>query len=157
MLCQNARLGQRLCLSELFPTVSTIRCPRPPPRSIAVSRLHTCIGADSLILILYSEIAEARTRIFNADGSEDGMCGNGIRCIGKYLYDSELCRRQEICIETNIGVRKLRIQVENGTATGVRVDMSQPRFAAQGCCPCTRKTSLPWRWRPLAVPGNSSA
>lgn len=59
------------------------------------------------------------------------MCGNGIRCVGKYLYNSELCRRQEMCIETNSGVRKLRIQAENGAATGARADMGKPRFAAQ--------------------------
>lgn len=101
---------------------------RPEEAARIVSRQHFGIGADGLVLIEPSESADARMRIFNKDGSEAEMCGNAIRCIGKYLYDSHLCRRQKLSIQTGAGVLPLELIVEAGTAVGATVDMGIPRF-----------------------------
>ncbi len=103
--------------------------PADPARAaIAVSRPHVGVGADGLILMLPDEECDARMRIFNADGSEGEMCGNGIRCMGKYLYDSGLVRRERMTIRTGGGVRALEIIEEGGTAAGARVDMGEPEL-----------------------------
>lgn len=99
-----------------------------PPETLAVklSRPHFGVGADGLILIEPSQTADARMRVFNADGSEARMCGNGIRCVGKYLYDSGLCRRRLMTVDTLSGPRTLELEVENGLCTGASVDMGAP-------------------------------
>ena len=86
------------------------------------------IGADGLILALPSARADARMRLFNSDGSEPEMCGNGIRCLGKYLYDRGLCRKTAMTIETGAGPLALALRVEDGRVRGVTVDMGAPRF-----------------------------
>lgn len=91
-----------------------------------VSDRHFGIGSDGLILILPSEKADARMRMFNADGSEAEMCGNGIRCVAKYVYDHELCRRDHLSVETGNGVLSLELEIEQGRARRVRVDMGEP-------------------------------
>ncbi|MDD3430004.1 MAG: diaminopimelate epimerase [Oscillospiraceae bacterium] len=93
-----------------------------------VSDVHTGIGADGLILILPSFTADARMRIFNADGSEGAMCGNGIRCVAKYLYDNHLVRSTHIKIETASGIRALTLQLVAGQVKKVMVDMGAPCF-----------------------------
>ena len=95
----------------------------PAALSVRLSRPHFGVGADGIILILPSETADGRMRIFNADGSEGKMCGNGVRCVGKYLYDSGRVPKTELRIETRSGVRTLRLAVENGRAVSARVDM----------------------------------
>ena len=103
--------------------------PADPARvAIAVSRPHVGVGADGLILMLPDEECDARMRIFNADGSEGEMCGNGIRCMGKYLYDSGLVRSERMTIRTGGGVRALEIIAEGGVAVGARVDMGAPEL-----------------------------
>jgi len=102
----------------------------PAALSVALSRPHTGIGADGLILILPSPVADARMRIYNADGSEALMCGNGIRCVGKFLYDSGLCKKETIRVETQSGIKLLRMQIKDGVAAGASVDMDPPRFDA---------------------------
>ena len=92
---------------------------------------HYGIGADGLILALPSRRADARMRIFNSDGSEPEMCGNGIRCLGKYLYDGGLCRKSPMTIETAAGVLTLSLETRGGTAERIRVDMGAPRFEPQ--------------------------
>src|SRR5262249_36604079 len=90
--------------------VSTFDQPEPadPPKlAVAMSDRHYGIGADGLILIMPSGRADARMRMFNADGSEGEMCGNGIRCVAKYLYDHRLARRSRLAIETGRGVLEL--------------------------------------------------
>ena len=87
------------------------------------------IGADGLILALPSDVADARMRIFNADGSEPEMCGNGIRCLGKYLYDAGIVPKNPMTIETLAGVLTLALQIENGRAVAATVDMGLPRTA----------------------------
>ena len=89
------------------------------------------IGADGLILALPSQAADARMRIFNSDGSEAEMCGNGLRCLGKFLYDGGLCQKPEMTIETLAGALRLEIEAPDGVARRVRADMGAPRFAPQ--------------------------
>ena len=100
----------------------------PSKTSIEISKFHTGIGSDGLILMLPDDEADARMRIFNKDGSEGGMCGNGIRCMGKYLYDSGLVKKDVMKIATGSGVRTLEIFTEKGEAKTVRVDMGKPEI-----------------------------
>ena len=89
---------------------------------------HFGIGADGLILALPSGVADARMRIINSDGSEPEMCGNGIRCLGKYLYDTGIVPRNPMRIETLAGVLTLEFTLEGGKVSAVTVDMGAPRF-----------------------------
>lgn len=98
----------------------------PAKVSIAVSDRHFGIGSDGLITIGPSEIADFRMRIYNADGSEAEMCGNGIRCVAKYVYDHKLTDKAEITVETGAGVKTLQLTVEDDKVTLVRVDMGEP-------------------------------
>ncbi|GIW77633.1 MAG: diaminopimelate epimerase [Phycisphaerae bacterium] len=91
-----------------------------------VSDRHFGIGSDGLILILPSEHADVRMRMFNADGSESEMCGNGIRCVAKYAYDHGLSRNNPMTVETGRGVLRLSLDVENGKVQTVTVDMGEP-------------------------------
>ena len=91
-----------------------------------VSNRNFGIGSDGLILICKSEIADFKMRMFNADGSEAEMCGNGIRCVGKFVYDKGLTSKTEVTIETLAGVKTLQLNVEDGKVKTVRVDMGEP-------------------------------
>ncbi|MGO9470750.1 MAG: diaminopimelate epimerase [Isosphaeraceae bacterium] len=107
------------------------KVPADPARlAVAVSDRHFGIGGDGLILIMPSERADARMRMFNSDGSEGEMCGNGVRCMAKYLYDHGLARRESVTIETGRGVLALALEVEGGKVRRVRVDMGAPILAA---------------------------
>ena len=102
--------------------------PTDPQRlAVDISHRRFGVGADGLILIEPSTVADARMRMFNADGSESEMCGNGVRCVAKYVYDHGICRRQELTIETGGGVRDLKLQVTAGKADLVTVDMGEPQ------------------------------
>ena len=101
--------------------------PDPGALSRYVSRRRFGVGADGLILILPGRQADFRMRIFNADGSEGKMCGNGIRCLGKYVYDRGLTRRRELTVETGGGLRRLWLHPgPDGTIAQVTVDMGRP-------------------------------
>jgi len=91
-----------------------------------VSPRRTGIGSDGLILICPSRIADCRMEMYNADGSRGDMCGNGIRCVGKYVYDHGLARREGLQIETDVGVKTLQLRVADGRAIGATVDMGEP-------------------------------
>ncbi len=91
-----------------------------------VADRHFGIGGDGLILICPSTTADARMRMFNADGSEAEMCGNGVRCVAKYVYDHGLCRNRSLRIETGNGVLTLDLTVVDGRVERVRVDMGEP-------------------------------
>lgn len=93
-----------------------------------VSNRHFGIGSDGLILICSSEVADFKMRMFNSDGSEAEMCGNGIRCVGKFVYDKGLTQKKEITIETLAGIKTLQLNTENGKVKSVRVDMGEPIF-----------------------------
>ena len=86
------------------------------------------VGADGLILVQESTIADIKMRIFNKDGSEAEMCGNGIRCFAKYIYDNRIIDKQSISIETKAGVKIVRVKVLNGEVQEVEVDMGRPIF-----------------------------
>ena len=98
----------------------------PAEVSIKVSDRHFGIGSDGLITIGPSDKADFTMHIYNADGSEAEMCGNGIRCVAKYVYDHKLTDKTEITVETGAGVLTLKLFVENGKVAQVRVDMGQP-------------------------------
>jgi diaminopimelate epimerase len=91
-----------------------------------VSDRHLGIGADGLILIRPSDVADARMQMFNADGSEAEMCGNGVRCVAKYVYDHGICRKPSLQIETGNGVLTLDLEIADGRTRKVRVDMGEP-------------------------------
>jgi diaminopimelate epimerase len=95
-----------------------------------MSHRHFGVGADGLILIRRSDHADARMQMFNADGSEAQMCGNGIRCVAKYVYDHGLCPRSNLKIETACGVLSLDLETSGGVVTRVRVDMGEPILQA---------------------------
>lgn len=102
------------------------------PQKLAVrfSDRHFGIGADGIILIKPSEIADFCMDMYNADGSQAEMCGNGIRCVGKYVYDYGLTDRKRISVETLAGIKYLDLTVENGKVTLVTVDMGMPILQA---------------------------
>ena len=102
----------------------------PPGLSRAISDRHFGVGGDGLILICPSEKADARMRMYNADGSESEMCGNGIRCVAKYVYDHNLVRKSPLTIETGRGVLTLELEVSGGVVRQVRVDMGEPILRA---------------------------
>lgn len=98
----------------------------PAEVSKFVSNRHFGIGSDGLILISPSAIADFRMNIYNADASQAEMCGNGIRCVAKYVYDYGLTDKTEISVETLAGIKYLRLQVENGKVASVEVNMGAP-------------------------------
>src|SRR5262245_12819724 len=93
----------------------------PAKLAVAVSDRHYGIGGDGLILIMPSDRADARMRMFNADGSEGEMCGNGVRCVAKYLYDHGLTQQRRVRIETGRGVLVLDLEVDGAGVKNVRV------------------------------------
>ena len=95
----------------------------PEALSVQLSAPHFGIGGDGIILIEPSKVADGRMRIFNRDGSEGKMCGNGIRCVGKYLYDSGRVPKTKMQIETKSGIKELSLEVFEGNVLSVTVDM----------------------------------
>ena len=102
----------------------------PSEMSIEMSPRHTSVGSDGIILICRSEVADFKMRIFNADGSEAMMCGNGSRCVGKYVYDHKLTDKTEVTLETLSGVKRLYLHVNQltGKVDEVTVNMGAPSF-----------------------------
>lgn len=105
----------------------------PEKLSKTVSDRHFGIGGDGIIIICPSEIADAQMKMYNADGSQGKMCGNAIRCVGKYIYDNGIVSkdRTEVKIETLSGVKTLKLFVENGEAKGALVDMGKAILKAE--------------------------
>lgn len=91
-----------------------------------VSDRHFGIGSDGLILICKSDIADFKMRMFNSNGSEAEMCGNGIRCVGKFVYDKGFTNKTEVRIETLAGIKTLILNIKDGKVDTVRVDMGEP-------------------------------
>jgi diaminopimelate epimerase len=102
----------------------------PAALSRDISDRHFGVGSDGLILICPSDRADARMRMFNADGSEAEMCGNGVRCVAKFVYDHGLARKPVLIVETGRGVLTLELEVFGGKVRRVRVDMGEPILAA---------------------------
>src|SRR6516225_7035504 len=122
-----------------------------PALSRAISDRHFGVGGDGLILICPSEKADARMRMFNADGSEAEMCGNGLRCVAKYVHDHGIVRGTRLHIETGRGVLAVDLEIEAGKARRVRVDMGEPILQASDI-PTTLPGNPPVNV-PLAIDG----
>ena len=97
----------------------------PENLAVGLSRRHFSIGSDGLVLICPSDIADAKMRMFNADGSEGKMCGNAIRCVGKYLHDKKGLDKNTLTIETQSGIKTLTLFTENGKVTKAQVNMGK--------------------------------
>ncbi|HRR77192.1 MAG TPA: diaminopimelate epimerase [Ruminococcus sp.] len=97
----------------------------PEKVSVILSDVRKGIGSDGLVLIMPSDKADFRMRIFNADGSEAMMCGNATRCIGKYVYEKGLTDKTDITLETNSGIKYLTLTVSDGKVSSVTVDMGK--------------------------------
>ncbi len=98
----------------------------PPALARAIADRHFGVGGDGLILICPSTVADARMRMFNADGSESEMCGNGVRCVAKYVYDHGIAKKPTLKIETGRGVLSLDVELKGDLVSRVRVDMGEP-------------------------------
>lgn len=103
----------------------------PSAAARAVSDRHFGVGGDGLILICPSDKADFRMAMYNADGSEGAMCGNGIRCVAKYVYDKGLTDKTRITVETKAGIKTLDLTVEGGKVSLVKVDMGLPNCNAE--------------------------
>jgi len=101
---------------------------RLPQLAREMSDRHFGVGADGIVLILPSRSAHFRMRIFNSDGSEAEMCGNGVRLFAKYVYERKLTRRTELEIETLAGIIRPRLQIRSGEVLAVKVDLGAPRL-----------------------------
>lgn len=95
-----------------------------------VSNRHFGVGSDGLILICASDTCDFKMKMYNADGSEAQMCGNGIRCVGKFVYDKGLTNKTNITVETLAGVKVLQLNIKNGKVETVKVDMGEPILEA---------------------------
>ncbi len=111
------------CFQEPFPD-------DPAELARRVADRHFGVGGDGLIFITPSQVANARMRMFNADGSEAEMCGNGIRCVAKYVFDHGIASERRLKIETGNGVLTLDLEVEGGKVSRVKVDMGEPILEA---------------------------
>ncbi len=114
--------------------------PNLPELAVKLSDRHFGVGSDGLICVLRSEKADVRMRMFNADGSEGEMCGNGIRCVGKFVYDTGLIRKQTVSVETLAGVKRISMSLQAGEVQSVTVDMGAPQF--EEACEISRKGTL---------------
>jgi diaminopimelate epimerase len=111
------------CFEEALPA-------DPPALARVIADRHYGVGGDGLILICPSQVADARMRMFNADGSESEMCGNGVRCVAKYVYDHGISRKPELRIETGNGVLAIGLEINQDKVTRARVDMGEPVLEA---------------------------
>lgn len=103
----------------------------PKKLAVLMSPRHFSVGSDGVILICPSDRADAKMRMFNADGSEGKMCGNGIRCVGKYLYDENIVTKDVITVDTLSGIKTLTVTEKNGKAELIGVDMGEPEFRTE--------------------------
>jgi len=110
----------------------------PDQLAIAIADRHFGVGGDGLILIRPSEVADARMQMFNADGSEAEMCGNGLRCVAKYVYDHKIAAKESMSLETGNGVLHVELETAGGLAERVTVNMGRPILAP---------TDIPTTWQ----------
>ena len=103
----------------------------PEALAVTLSDRHFGIGGDGIVLICPSQVADAKMRMFNLDGSEGNMCGNAIRCVGKYLYDSHKVDKTALSIETKSGIKHLNLTVKDGLVDLVQVDMGIPKLSPE--------------------------
>lgn len=125
----------------------------PQEIAVRISDRHFGVGSDGLVVILPSEQADFRMQMYNADGSEAQMCGNAIRCLAKYVYDTGLTDKTMLTIETKAGLRSLWLTLSGGKVSEVKVNMGTPVTAAEQI-PVIAKNS-PVVAEPVAVTGHS--
>lgn len=101
----------------------------PEELSIKLSDRHFSIGGDGIVLICPSDVADAKMRMFNADGSEGKMCGNAIRCVGKYIYERNIAKKPVVTIETLSGIKTLELNIVDEAVVSAKVDMEAPILA----------------------------
>ncbi len=107
------------CFQEAMPT-------DPAALAVKIADRHFGVGGDGLILICPSERGDARMRMYNADGSESEMCGNGVRCVAKYVYDHGIAKKPTLQIETGRGVLEIDVELQAGRVSRARVNMGEP-------------------------------
>ena len=100
----------------------------PSALAVKMSRQHYGVGSDGLIMICPSEVADFEMKMYNADGSESEMCGNGTRCVGKYVYDRGLTDKTTVSLMTGAGLKILQLKVVDGKVAAVKVDMGAPEL-----------------------------
>lgn len=125
---------------------------RPAELAVRLSDRHFGVGGDGIILIKPSQNADFYMEMYNADGSQGKMCGNGIRCVAKLAYDTGLTDKTHITVETLSGVKTLELTVENGKVTWVTVDMGTPSLVPEEIPVLTEKQALRY---PICVDGKS--
>ena len=103
----------------------------PESLAVKISNRHFGVGSDGLVLIMNSAVADFRMRMFNADGSESGMCGNASRCVGKYVYEKRLTDKTEVKLETSSGIKTLRLRIDGDKVQKISVDMDIPHLEAE--------------------------
>lgn len=103
----------------------------PSELAIKMSPRRFSVGADGVILICPSDVANAKMRMFNLDGSEGKMCGNGIRCVGKFIYDNGIAKKDTVTVETLSGIKTLKITERDGKAEIITVDMGKAEFTPE--------------------------
>ena len=103
----------------------------PSELAIKMSPRRFSVGADGVILICPSDVADAKMRMFNLDGSEGKMCGNGIRCVGKFIYDNGIAKKDTVTVETLSGIKTLKITECDGKAETITVDMGKAEFTPE--------------------------
>lgn len=103
----------------------------PSELSVKLSDVHFGVGSDGIILIEPSDKADCKMDIYNADGSRAMMCGNGIRCVGKYVYDRGLVQKDVITVDTQSGIKTLYLNIQDGVVKSVKVNMGKPDLIAK--------------------------
>ena len=117
-----------------------------------VSDRHFGIGSDGLILIKPSQVADCEMDMYNADGSQGAMCGNGVRCVAKFVYDAGIAKKDRISVATKSGIKYVEVFAENGKAVSVRVNMGAPILRAEEVpMVCEKDTAVAY---PLEVDGS---
>ena len=128
------------------------RVDNPSELSVNLSRRHFGIGSDGLVLIMKSDVADFRMRMFNPDGTEAEMCGNASRCVAKYVFDKGLTSKRNFTIETGAGVKNVWVNVADGEVETVKIDMGKP-ILTPALIPTTVSASEPVLMAPLDVAG----
>lgn len=105
--------------------------PNPERVAVKLSERRFSVGGDGIILVGKSDVADASMRIFNADGSEGKMCGNGVRCVGKFLYDIKNIKKDVLTVETLSGIKTLAVTARDGKLVSARVDMGKAELAPE--------------------------
>ncbi len=127
-----------------------------PKRAVQLCNRHYGIGADGLILVLPSENADFKMRLYNADGSEASMCGNGICCLAKFVFEQHLTSKTTLKIETNSGLREVFMKISEHQIVKLLVDMGVPQMPADGSEEVLHIEETPIRYTPISM-GNPHA